>query len=68
MGEGQQLQDLRIIVQHLFEMRHQPGLIRRIACEPAADMIINPALRHPRQHQRYRGPGLVPAGARVFGP
>jgi len=46
MGERQQLEQLRVVVQHLLEMRHQPLLIGRIAREAAAEMVVDAAARH----------------------
>ena len=47
----------RIVVEHLLEMRHQPSIIDAVAMEPAADLIVNAALRHFGQrvaHHRRR--------------
>ncbi len=45
--------DLRLIVEHLFKMRHKPPLIDRVAMKPATHMIVQSALRH--LLQRVRG-------------
>ena len=45
-GQRQQLQQLRVVVQHLLEMRHQPALVDRIAREAAAEMVVDAALAH----------------------
>ena len=42
--DRQELEQLRIVVEHFFEMRHQPALVDRIAGEAAAEMIVNAAL------------------------
>ena len=42
---GHQIDEQRIVVEHLLEMRHQPALIDRIARITAAEVIINAALR-----------------------
>ncbi len=41
-----QIEDLRIIIEHLFKMRREPVLIGGIAGIAAAQMIIDAALRH----------------------
>ena len=44
MRERQQFEQLRIVVEHLLEMRHQPALVDRVAREAAAEMIVDAAL------------------------
>ena len=44
ISERQQLEQLRVVVEHLLEMRHQPALVDRIAREAAAEMIVDAAL------------------------
>ena len=44
MRQRQQLEELRIVVEHLLEMRHQPALVDRVAREAAAEMIVDAAL------------------------
>src|SRR6266568_449497 len=39
--EAQQLQQLRVVIEHLFEMRHEPALVDRIAGKAAAEMIVD---------------------------
>ena len=39
-------QQLRIVVTHLLEMRHDPALVHRIAMEAARQLVINTAPRH----------------------
>jgi len=46
MRERQQVEKLRIVVQHLFEMRHEPAFVDRIARETAAEVIVDAALAH----------------------
>ena len=41
---GEQINQQRIVVEHLFEVRHEPKLIDRIAREAAAEMIVDAAL------------------------
>src|SRR5262249_45932318 len=45
MRKRQKLQQLRVVIEHFLEMRHQPALIDRVASEAAAEMIIDAALR-----------------------
>src|SRR2546430_5199826 len=40
------VQQLRVVVRHLLEVRHDPALIDGVAVEPATDMVADPALRH----------------------
>ena len=40
----------RVVVEHLFKMRHEPFGVDRVAMKAAAKMIVNPAMRH--FHQR----------------
>src|SRR5579862_1708194 len=44
MRERDELEQKRIVVEHLLEMRDEPVLIDRIAREAAAEMIIDAAL------------------------
>ena len=44
MRDRQQFEQLRVVVEHLLEMRHQPALVDRIAREAAAEMIVDAAL------------------------
>ena len=46
IGEREQFEKLRIVVEHLLEMRHQPALIDGIAREAAAEMIVDAAFAH----------------------
>ena len=41
---------LRVVVEHLFEVRHEPQAIHRIAREAAAELVVHAAARH--LHQR----------------
>ena len=45
----------RVVVEHLLEVRHDPGRVDRVAREPAADLVIQTAGGHPAQRlQRHR--------------
>ena len=45
----QQVEQLRVVVEHLFEMRHEPCLVGGIAREATADMVVDAALAHAQQ-------------------
>ena len=51
MRERQELEQLRIVVEHLLEMRHQPALVDGIARETAAEMIVDAALADALQRE-----------------
>ncbi len=36
----------RVVVQHLLEVGHEPDLVDRVAREPAADLVVDPAVGH----------------------
>ena len=38
--------ELRVVVEHLLEVRHQPALVHRVAVEAAADLVVHAAARH----------------------
>ena len=57
-GERQQLEQGRVVVEHLLEMRHQPGGVGGVAREAAAQVIVDAALAHAMQRQMH---GLVEA-------
>ena len=49
MSKRKQFQELRIVVEHFFEMRHQPFLVHGVTRETAAEVIVNAALGHVRE-------------------
>src|SRR6516162_10882103 len=51
MGEREKLEDERVVVEHLLEMRDQPALVHRIAREPSAEMVVDAAFRHARERK-----------------
>ena len=56
---------LRVVVEHLLEVRHQPVRVGAVAREAAAQLVVDAAVGHPvegRGHhaQRRRVPGAVP--------
>ena len=38
--------ELRVVVEHLLEVRHEPALVDRVAVEAAADEVVHAARRH----------------------
>ncbi len=54
---------LRLVVQHLLEVRHAPGRIDRVPVESAADMVAHAAQRHRQQRRAHH-----PRSIRVAGP
>ncbi len=48
----QQIEHLRIVVEHLLEVRHEPALVDGIAGETAAEMVPDAALAHLRQRRK----------------
>ena len=46
---GHQIDQQRIVVEHLLEMRHQPALIHGIAGKAAAEMVVDAALADMQQ-------------------
>src|SRR5262249_13756770 len=44
--QSQQFKQLRVVVEHLLEMRHEPLLVHRVTGEAAAKVIVNAALAH----------------------
>ena len=51
-----------IVVEHLFEMRHQPLLIGGVPAEAAADVIEDPAPKHMLQRTLRHGSRCAIAG------
>ena len=58
--------ELRLVVEHLLEVRHPPVAVHRVAMEPAADMVAHAAERHRAQREQHHVPRLGVAGARVL--
>ena len=56
--------DLRLVVQHLLEMRHPPVGVDRIAVKTAADVVAHAAERHRLQRLRHHEGRRVVARAR----
>ena len=49
VGDG----ELRLVVQHLLEVRHEPVLVHRVAMEAAAELIVHAALGHLAQGEQH---------------
>ncbi len=60
-GAGIDPRELRVVVQHLLEVRHMPALVRRVAGETAADMVVDAARGHVLQGRDQQGAGLFVA-------
>ena len=64
---GLQVRDgeLRLVVQHLLEVRHVPFPIGRVAVKSAAEMIVNAAVgdRHQRLKRHLERARLFPVRA-----
>ena len=58
----------RIVVEHLLEVRDQPELVHRIAGEASTEVIVYAAHRHPLERCRHRGLRLVVAVADAAAP
>ena len=50
VDQRQQFEDLRVVVEHLLEMRHEPFGVGRIARVAAAEMIVDAARVHRLEH------------------
>ena len=60
--------ELRIVVEHLLEMRHQPLIVDRVARETAADMIVDSAAPHIVHGAEGEREKLLQAGAQESAP
>ena len=58
-----QLRQLRVVVEHLLEVRHEPFGIHRVAGEAAAQVIVNAARGHAVAGVQHHADGLVVAEA-----
>lgn len=57
---------LRLVVEHLLEVGHQPVVVDRVAMEAAADLIVNAAARHALQREDGRRQrGLIVSAQRL---
>src|SRR5262249_31797801 len=67
-GEGEKLQQLRIVVEHLFEMWHQPALVDRVAGKGAAQGGVDAALADAVEGDLDEGEVTLVAGAQAGAP
>ncbi len=56
---GVDAQQLRVVVEHLLEVRHHPVGVDGVAGEPAAELVVDPAARHRLQRCGGHLPGPV---------
>ena len=61
VGDG----ELRLVVEHLLEVRHEPALVHRVAMEAAAELIVHAALGHLAQREQRHVERFLVLGARV---
>jgi hypothetical protein len=54
--ERQHVDQRRVVVEHLFEVRDEPLVVHRIAREAAAQMVVDAALAHLGERVRHRRP------------
>ena len=59
--QGQEIDELGIVVEHLLEMRHQPACIDGVARVAAAEMVVDAALRDVRRGSGRRHRGGAPS-------
>ena len=57
---------LRLVVQHLLEVRHTPVGIHRVAVESSAEVVAHPAKRHRAQRHEHHVPRFAGAGPCVL--
>ena len=55
VAEREQFEDLRVVVEHLLEVRHEPDGVGRIAREAAAEMIVDAARAQRVEQPAHRG-------------
>ena len=60
------LQQLRVVIQHLLEVRHHPGLVNGVAMEAPAQVVVDATQSHLLQRHRGRFSGRMVAGARGY--
>src|SRR5271166_3810631 len=59
------LQQLRVVVGHLLEVRHGPVLVNRVTMEAATKLVIHSTLRHFAERSCDHGSDALFLGARV---
>ena len=55
--------ELRLVVQHLLEVRDPPGRVDRVAMEAAPDVVAHAAARHRLQRGHRDAPGILVTSA-----
>src|SRR5690606_22878551 len=63
VSEREQFEELRVVVEHLLEMRHEPALVDGVAREAAAEVVIDAALGHARERELHGVEIALIAGA-----
>ncbi len=58
--------ELRLVVEHLLEVRHPPRLVDRVPVKPSAHVIAHPAVRHRAQRHERHAARVVVARPCVF--
>jgi hypothetical protein len=51
----------RVVVEHLLEVRDEPGLVHRVAVEASAEDVVHPAGGHPVQGRPHHLERVVAA-------
>ncbi len=64
---GVELEQLAVVVEHLFKVGHQPALVHAVAVEAAADLIKDAAAAHLIQRAAHLGHEFRRRHARRFG-
>ena len=63
VGVQVQRHQLGVVVEHLFEMRHQPFVVDRVAGETAPKLVVDASTRHLFERKRDDIEDLPAAGA-----
>ena len=59
MGVEVELRELRLVVEHFLEVRHEPFGIHRVTREPAAQLVVNAAGGHAVAGVQHHARGFV---------
>ena len=54
--------ELRVVVEHLLEVRHQPACVGGVSMEAPAELVADPAVAHLHQREADHGAGRAVAG------
>src|SRR5688500_14961002 len=65
MCDREQFQELRVVVEHLLEVRHEPALVDRIPRKAAAEVIVDAALADVLQREQDAAEKCERRGARL---